>query len=122
VAVTGEDDCGAALIPRTGIRSLHVRRLRPGAGTAVVDVDRAGAGGTIPRGRFVDAAGCHTGEAPVLTRRPDRERVALGGEGYFGGEDITRLGVRGLDVGLLRPGAHAAREDVSGAGKRIGHD
>src|SRR6266496_908508 len=110
VAVGAQGDRGAELVTGPGVRGLYIGLLRPGAGGTGENVHRAGLEGQLIR-RAADA-----GSTAVFERRPDRKRVAVGAQGDRGAELVTGPGVRGLYIGLLRPGAGGTGENVHRAG------
>ncbi len=93
---------------------LHVCLLRPGIAAPREHVDRTRRHGRIVRLVAVDPAG-----VAVLARRPHRHRVAVAADGNRIAEGVALLGLAGircLEVGLLRPGRPAPREDIHRAG------
>ena len=94
-----------------GVGRLDVGLLRPGAAAAREHVDGAGLRDRVVTLVAVDAFG-----VARFPERRHRQRVAVGAERDVVAEAGAHLGIRRLEVGLLRPAAAAAGIDVHGAG------
>src|SRR6185436_1495389 len=108
-AVARQVHAEAEEVARVGLLPLEIRLLRPGGTRAREDVDRARVRGGIVGLVAVDAA-----RVARLGRGADRQRVAVGADREGEAEAVIRVGVRRLEVGLLRPrpARAGAREDI----------
>ena len=115
IAIVGQRQGEAEEVGRLRVRGLDVGLLGPGAAAvADEDVHRAGI-----RCAVVVLVAADAGGGAVLPVRPHGQGIAIAGQRQGEAEQVVRPRVRGLDVGLLGPGAAAvADEDVHRAGSR----
>ena len=111
VAVGAQGYRPAEFIAGAGIAGLDIGLLFPGARRAREYIHRAGCAGRVVGLVAIDAGG-----RAVLRIGPDRQRVAIVAQGNRPAEPVIGIGIAGLDIGLLLPGARRTCEHVHRAG------
>ncbi len=95
------------------VRRLEERLLRPGGPVAHEHV--RGPGRIVHGLVLVAARGVDPGDQAVFVGCARGDRVPVVADGHRVAERVAVFGVVGLDAGLMRPGAAAAREHVERA-------
>ena len=99
------------MVTRIGIAGLDIGLLTPTASAAAEQVHGAGIACIVIACVAINSCGCG-----ALSIGTHRQGVAISRQGYAAAELVTRIGIAGLDIGLLAPAPAAAAEQIHRAG------